>query len=88
MFLVSHVHALNPRAVLIVTADKPEHATELYDRGASYVMMPHYIGSEKIGAFIKRNGFKRSAFKDWREKHILALQEHAQHLQEAKNEEL
>lgn len=79
LFLVTHIHAVNSKAVLIVSADTPEAATELYDRGASYVIMPHYIGSEKIGSFIKRNGFKRGAFKDWREKHILALQEHAEH---------
>jgi Kef-type K+ transport system membrane component KefB len=81
-FIVTHVHALNPKAVLIASAESPEAATDLYNHGASYVMMPHFIGSEKIGSFIKRNGFKRSAFKQWREKHILSLQEHAAHIQD------
>ncbi len=64
---------------MILYAESPEEATALYDRGATYVMMPHYIGSEKIGSFIKRNGFKRREFKKWREKHLHALEEHAAH---------
>ena len=56
--------------------DTPEEAAELYGLGASYVTMPHYIGSEKISAFIRKNGFKKSEFKRFREKHIAYLQTH------------
>jgi Kef-type K+ transport system membrane component KefB len=79
-FLVSHINEINPRCVIICPAETPEHATELYELGATYVMMPHYIGSEKISSFIRRNGFKRSEFKKWRDRHLLALREHAQHI--------
>jgi Kef-type K+ transport system membrane component KefB len=82
-FLASHIQAVNPSAVTILYAETPDEATELYDRGATYVMMPHFIGSEKIGSFIKHNGFKRSEFKKWREKHLKTLEEHAMHTKEA-----
>ena len=39
-------------------------------------MLPHYIGSEKIGAFIKKSGLKKSEFKKYREKHLAYLQSH------------
>jgi len=83
VFLVTHLQAVNPSAVSIVYADTPEQATQLYDRGATYVMMPHYLGSEKISSFIRRNGFKRSEFKKWREKHLKSLEEHAAHTEAA-----
>ena len=57
-------------------ANTAEEASELYGEGASYVMMPHYIGSEKISNFIKRNGFNKSEFKAFREKHLAYLQTH------------
>lgn len=66
----------NERVVFVCTAESAEQASELYADGASYVMMPHYIGSEKISSFIKRNGFNKSEFKTFREKHLSYLQSH------------
>lgn len=66
----------NPQAVYVATADNAKEAAELYSKGASYVMLPHYIGSEKIGAFIKRSELKKTAFKEYREKHLQYLQSH------------
>ena len=63
----------NPEAVFICSADSIEHATDLYSEGASYVILPHYIGTEKITAFIKRNGFNKTEFKNYREKHLTTL---------------
>ncbi len=66
----------NPGAVFIATADSSEEASELYTKGVAYVILPHYIGSEKIGSFIRRNGFNKSEFKKYREKHLAYLQTH------------
>ncbi len=66
----------NPRAVFVCSADTIEQASDLYADGAAYVMMPHYIGSEKISSFIKRNGFNKTEFKAFREKHLAYLQTH------------
>jgi Kef-type K+ transport system membrane component KefB/Trk K+ transport system NAD-binding subunit len=74
--IVSYAAKNNRRAVIICHADNAEHAGKLYELGASYVMMPHYIGSEKISAFIKRTGLKKSEFKKFREKHLQYLEEH------------
>lgn len=76
LFLLNFMGQHNPKAVLICHADTADQANELYDLGASYVMIPHYIGSEKISAFIKRYGLKKSEFKKFREKHLEYLQEH------------
>ncbi len=66
----------NPGAVFVCSADRATQAAELYEEGASYVMLPHFIGSEKISSFIKRNGFNKTEFKRFREKHLLYLESH------------
>ncbi len=58
------------KAVLICSADSTAHAAELYELGADYVMLPHFIGSEKIGSFLQRSGLSKLEFKKFRQKHI------------------
>lgn len=75
-YLATWLEDNNPYAVFITTADSAHEAAALYDRGASYVMLPHYIGSEKIGAFLKRSDLTKTAFKGYREQHLKYLQTH------------
>lgn len=76
LFLIRLLEKINPHAVVILHADSVEQASELYELGASYVVIPHYIGSEKIGLFIRKSGLKKSEFKKYREKHLAYLQSH------------
>lgn len=76
LFLIRLLETINPHAVVILHADSVEQASELYELGASYVVIPHYIGSEKIGSFIRRSGLKKSEFKKYRQKHLAYLQSH------------
>lgn len=74
--LAEWLEKYNPRAVFIATADTGEEAAELYSKNVAYVILPHYIGSEKIGSFIRKNGFNKTEFKKFREKHLEYLQSH------------
>jgi Kef-type K+ transport system membrane component KefB len=76
IFLAHYLEQINPSAVFICNADTAHQASELYEEGTSYVMMPHYIGSEKIGSFIKRNGYNKSEFRKFRENHLKYLETH------------
>lgn len=76
LFLTKLLLEQNPNIMIICHAENVEQADQLYELGASYVMMPHYIGSEKIGAFIRKNGFKKSEFKRFRERHQDYLHSH------------
>lgn len=75
-YLVQQLEHINPGAVSIVHADNIHQAEQLYAYGASYVMLPHYIGSERMGSFIKKNGFDKTEFRKFREKHLHQLQSH------------
>ncbi|CAN5718161.1 cation:proton antiporter [soil metagenome] len=74
MFLLRHLEKVNPHAVIVCHADSSDQAAMLYGYGASYVMMPTFIGSEKVSAFIKKNGFSKREFNHYRDKHISYLQ--------------
>lgn len=76
VFLMRLIESINPKAVVILHADSFGEATELYELGASYVVIPHYIGSEKIGAFIRKSHLKKSEFRKYRKKHLAYLQAH------------
>ena len=76
IFLVKLINKLNPKSIVIVHAENVEQATELYELGASYVVMPHYIGSENIGAFIKNSALKKSEFIKYQQKHVDYIKNH------------
>lgn len=71
--LLGYLRYHNPTAVFICHADGYDQAADLYRHGATYVMLPHFLGSEKIGSFIKQNGFNRKAFESYRKKHVISL---------------
>lgn len=57
----------------ICHANNYDEAAELYQLGASYVSLPHAIGSERVSSFIKRHGMSHSALRDYREKHLVTI---------------
>jgi Kef-type K+ transport system membrane component KefB len=72
--LLAHIMRVNPHAIVICHSDSYEEAASLYHLGATYVMMPHLIGSERISNFVKRAGLSRKEFDTYREKHLMLLE--------------
>jgi Kef-type K+ transport system membrane component KefB/Trk K+ transport system NAD-binding subunit len=81
-FLLQYLERNNSQAVVIVEAENPKHATQLYEHGASYVILPHYIGSEQISAFLKKSGLQKATFKKERTKHLRALERQLRQLEQ------
>jgi Kef-type K+ transport system membrane component KefB/voltage-gated potassium channel Kch len=76
LFILRFLANNNRRAVAIVHADDPMEAARLYEAGASYVVLPHYIGSEKVSEFIGRSGLSKDVFRKQRIKHLDYLERH------------
>lgn len=68
--LVKNINRINSSCIVICHADNQEHALELYDLGATYVMISHNVGNEKITSLLKRVGIKKSEFNHFREKEL------------------
>ena len=71
--LLRYINRFEPRTTFICHANNYDEAAELYRHGASYVMLPHFIGSERISSYIKQHGFNPAAFNTYREKHIITI---------------
>jgi Kef-type K+ transport system membrane component KefB/voltage-gated potassium channel Kch len=76
MAILNFLKHKNPQAIVVVHADDPYEAAKLYEAGASYVVLPHYIGSEKVSEFISKSGLAKSAFRKQRVKHLDYLEKH------------
>lgn len=71
--LLGYLRYHNPSAVFICHADSYDQAADLYRHGATYVMLPHFLGSERIGGFIRKHGFNHKAFDAYRKQHVISL---------------
>ncbi len=74
LLIVKQIRRTNKKAIVIVKSDQIDEAAELYDQGASYVMMPHYLGSTHTCSLISKHGFDLSEFTKEREKHLHYLE--------------
>ena len=71
--LVRYVHRHNPEAIMICYSKDHNEAAELYRMGASYVILPHFIGSEHLNSFIHTHGLNKQSFEIYRNKHLAMI---------------
>lgn len=71
--LIKHVRRHNKNAVIICNSSEPEDAAELYHLGASYIILPHFIGSERMSSFIAAHGTDKKTFDQYREEHLIKM---------------
>lgn len=64
-----HAHAN-----LIVVANTVDDAKILYEAGADYVIMPHFLGSTNASDLLEQFVEDESVYHSWREKHLKELQ--------------
>lgn len=71
--LLLYIRRRNQKTSFICHANNYTEAAELYEHGASYVSLPHYIGSERVSSFIKRHGLDHNALASYRDKHLITI---------------
>lgn len=70
---LKYVRKHNPHISFVCHATNYEDAATLYEHGASYVSLPHYIGSERVSNFIKRHGISHKALTGYRDRHLITI---------------
>lgn len=71
--LLAYIRRHNQKSSFICHADNYTEAADLYENGASYVSLPHYIGSERVSSFIKRHGIDHEALAHYRDQHLITI---------------
>jgi Kef-type K+ transport system membrane component KefB len=75
MFLLKQVRERNKKAMLILTASKVDGALKLYDAGADYVILPHFLGGERVSFLLQDVSVDIKKLLDAKIKHIKELHE-------------
>ncbi|MBU2637999.1 MAG: cation:proton antiporter [Nanoarchaeota archaeon] len=73
LLLLTEVKRMNPKCIVIAMAHRIDDAMELYKKGASYVILPHFLSGHHVALMIKRFGMEPRNFKTEKEKHIAHL---------------
>ncbi|MEX2052332.1 MAG: cation:proton antiporter [Candidatus Paceibacterota bacterium] len=77
--LVSYYRHHRPDGVIVVTSHDIREAKELYSVGASFVVMPHYLGASYTSKMIESHLAKNSRFEQEKLEHLKYLEERHKH---------
>ncbi len=73
--LIKKVRSANKKAKVIVTAPDIDEALKLYDQGAHYVILPHFLGGEHVSHLLDRFQRRKIDLHEERKKHVSHLYE-------------
>ena len=73
LLLINKIRNVNKRAVISVVSHQIDEALRLYDEGASYVLMPHFLGGKHFSMMIEQNEFNIKSFLKEKTKHLKNL---------------
>ena len=72
--LVQKIREVNKKAIVLVVSQTRDEAHSLYKAGATYVIMPHYLGAQYATKLIREHGIERHRYKDLKAKHLKYLE--------------
>jgi Kef-type K+ transport system membrane component KefB/Trk K+ transport system NAD-binding subunit len=72
--LVSYYRSHNKNGIVIVISSNIKDTKELYKHGASFVVMPHYLGASLASKMIEDYGIEAGAFEKEKKHHIEYLE--------------
>lgn len=72
--LLTYIRSRNKETIIVCYSNDRNLAPELYELGASYVMLPHSISSEQLSTFIQTHGLSKSSFSKYKEQHLKDLE--------------
>jgi Trk K+ transport system NAD-binding subunit len=70
LLITEKLLSVNPKAIVITIGQNAAQAHQLYEKGATYVIVPHYLGASYATRMILKHEFNRSDYADEREKHL------------------
>jgi Kef-type K+ transport system membrane component KefB/Trk K+ transport system NAD-binding subunit len=73
LLLIDKIRQINKKAIIITISHNIEEAHELYKHGATYVIMPHFLGGSHASKMIDEYKLDMKKFLKEKEKHIKYL---------------
>ncbi len=75
LYLLKKVRDVNRKAEIIVTAADTDSALKLYEHGADYVIMPHFLGGEHVARMITKLRANKLKLPHERHRHLKHIKE-------------
>jgi Trk K+ transport system NAD-binding subunit len=75
LLLIHAVREVNKKTKIIVTASDMKSCLRLYEAGADYVVMPHFLGGTHISNVLNKMKKEKKTLDKEKEKHIQELEE-------------
>jgi len=69
MLLIDKIRCTNKGAIIMVISHQLDEANQLYRKGATYVLTPHFLGGQYASSMIHKYGFNLDKFVDEGKKH-------------------
>ncbi len=73
LLLIRKVRHSNKRAKILVTGNNIDEALKLYEHGADYVILPHYLGGEHVSKIISKIRKKKLNLHEKKKDHLKSL---------------
>jgi Kef-type K+ transport system membrane component KefB/Trk K+ transport system NAD-binding subunit len=73
ILLTKHIKSFNRKAIVIAISYQIEEAMKLYKEGASYIIMPHFLGGTHTSNLIRQHGLNPEKFLKEKFEHIKSL---------------
>jgi Kef-type K+ transport system membrane component KefB len=73
LIITRHMLARNPKTIVITIAQNVTEAKELYEAGAAFVVLPHYLGAQYAAKLITKHGFSTKEYAQERQKQHLVF---------------
>ncbi len=68
--IINKVRNANSSAILVIVSHRAEEAIELYEQGASYVILPHLLGGYHASLLIEKHGLNFDNFLKEKMRHL------------------
>jgi len=75
IILIDKIRESNKTAIIIVISHQIDAAIELYEKGATYVLMPHFLGGHHTATLIEKYGLNLNKFLKEKTSHIEHLKD-------------
>lgn len=62
LLIINKVKRRNKKAIIAVVSHQIDHAVKLYEEGASYVLMPHFLGGKQFSTMIENHKLSINKF--------------------------
>lgn len=73
LIMLQKIKEKNKNLQIILTAHKIDEALELYEKGADYIILPHFLGGEMVSAILPHFDKDRSTIQRIKNEHIISL---------------